>query len=349
MVSTKPVRSRGAWKPDAHRRPCRLWALLPPSSRSDDSRRRALHPHPRTRLDHALSSATLRPRPPPLPRRARRPDDSRRRATPLAQNGSLMLSTSSLQTKASFQLRNVILDKVCGDQQHMCPCCGSCVSNWALFKGRAALCPVCGTLERHRTVCFDFITYTPSQLLKPDAVVAYFGPHVRHTKTLRSALPPIHVLEFDFFYPGYSYSRTTIQADLQSIPLRNNTLDGVIVLHVLEHVPMLIQAVRELSRVVRRGGFVQQETPCYDEKHGLNRWNNLTFNGVEEDCAATRKSGTPGSICVQKDHLHGFSCTYLLSVFENHSFRCRRNRFNMSNVRRFGLRHAAMGFRCNRK
>lgn len=263
------------------------------------------------------------------------------------------MNSSLLQTVKSFRMQNVVLDRDCG-KQHTCPCCGSCISTWANFGVRAAKCPVCKTLERHRTVCFDFITDTPKQLLAPGAAVAYFGPHENHAKALMRALPPMHLLEFDFFYPGYHYSRTTVKADLQAIPLQANTLDGVIVLHVLEHVPVLVRAVRELSRVVIAGGFVQQETPCYDDKDGVRGVNKLTWNGVVEDCAASRRNGTRrnggvGAICRQKDHLHGFSCAYLRSVFEDHDFSCRRNQPSTSDVRRFGLKQARMGFRCYRK
>ena len=256
----------------------------------------------------------------------------------------------SLQTVKSFQLQNVALDKGCGNQKYMCPCCGSCISNWLPHRGRLAVCPKCGAYERHRAVCFDFITDAPRPLLEPNPIVAYFGPHINHTKILRGALPQMHVLEFDFFTRGYHYSRTTIKADLQDIPLQAKALDGVIVLHVLEHVPKLLQAVRELSRVVRTGGFVEPTTPCYgkNEIHFLSsQLSMLECDGDEENCTATRQSGKPGHLCVQKDHLHGFSCTYLRRVFEDHNFSCRVKHHDFSVAERFGIKgNVENRFRC---
>jgi ubiquinone/menaquinone biosynthesis C-methylase UbiE len=68
--------------------------------------------------------------------------------------------------------------------------------------------------------------------------------------------------ELDYFAPGYRYSRTTILADVQQIPLQSSSLDGVIILHVLEHISKVAKAARELLRVLQPGGFIEHETPC---------------------------------------------------------------------------------------
>ena len=104
--------------------------------------------------------------------------------------------------------------------------------------------------------------------------------------------------------PG-RYSRTTVQADLQRIPLQDNSLDGAIVLHVLEHVPDWKQALRELHRVLRPGGFLEKDTPCYEENES---------GGQIENCTATRAanqfdgSKPVGYLCQQPDHLWGLDC-----------------------------------------
>ena len=78
----------------------------------------------------------------------------------------------------------------------------------------------------------------------------------------------MHLQEFDYFASGYRYARTTVFADVQKIPLQNSSLDGIIILHVLEHVPSLDTALRELKRVLLPGGFLQHDTPCCAEDSG---------------------------------------------------------------------------------
>lgn len=89
--------------------------------------------------------------------------------------------------------------------------------------------------------------------------VAYFGPHHTHERMLR--LAGVEVRGLDFFAPGYKYDETTTQkADLsgescgggwgsadfepeECVPLADQSVDGVIILHVLEHVLPLDPAV----------------------------------------------------------------------------------------------------------
>lgn len=254
-----------------------------------------------------------------------------------------MLLNASLLTGKSLLNQGIVpFDKDCGVKEYLCPCCGSCVSMWLPFNGRPAKCPVCHTLERHRFVCFDFMANAPKQLIQPEgANVAYFGPHQLHTAALRRAFPSMHLLEFDFFAPGYRYSLKTVRADIQDIPLQAQALDGVIVLHVLEHVPELVRAVSEFSRVVKAGGFVQHETPCYGHQQDMSTLE-------VQDCRASRKNGNPGQLCRQKDHLHGFPCSYLYNVFK-HNFTCHHRQLNLSYARRFGFGDAPGSFRCHRK
>jgi SAM-dependent methyltransferase len=47
-----------------------------------------------------------------------------------------------------------------------------------------------------------------------------------------------------------------IAADVQQLPLPTGSIDAVLALHMLYHVPDMAQGVRELRRVVRRGGTV---------------------------------------------------------------------------------------------
>ena len=135
--------------------------------------------------------------------------------------------------------------------------------------------------------------------------VAYFWPHVEHSLILEKAFPSLRLLRFDFFAPGYQYPRSTVHADVQHIPLQDGAMDGVIILHVLEHVEDLKRAIRELHRVLRSGGFVEHDTPCF-----LSAKNEPTYSPSAEvvDCSTTKRKDL---ICSQTDHLFAYKCSFL--------------------------------------
>ena len=171
---------------------------------------------------------------------------------------------------AGFSLENVSLSASCGSAKpFMCPCCGRCIAAWAVSGRNQPQCPYCRSVDRQRSVCYVFLTDPPQRLRSEGAFVAYFGPDVNHSKALQHATPRMHLQEFDYFASGYRYARTTVFADVQKIPLQNSSLDGIIILHVLEHVPSLDTALRELKRVLLPGGFLQHDMPCCAEDSGV--------------------------------------------------------------------------------
>ena len=87
--------------------------------------------------------------------------------------------------------------------------------------------------------------------------MAYFGPQKRHAEEIEAC--GAQLLRFDFFHKGIesitgTYHRSTVRADVQDIPLQDGALDGVVILHVLEHVQSHQVAAAELGRVIRPGG-----------------------------------------------------------------------------------------------
>jgi len=149
--------------------------------------------------------------------------------------------------------------------------------------------------------------------------LAYFGPEMNHVAQIRARYPKLHLFQFDFFAPGYYYDKLTIKADIQSIPLQSQSLDHVIVLHVLEHVPSLQKALTELARVVVPGGTIYHETPC--DKRTKHNVPNNTY------CPPTKR--TEGA-CTQKDHLWSYSCRYLKQQLRGHGFECKPSPFEAS-------------------
>jgi SAM-dependent methyltransferase len=65
-------------------------------------------------------------------------------------------------------------------------------------------------------------------------------------------------------YPG-----PDICADLQALPMADDTIDAILCTEVLEHTPDPFQAVREIHRVLRPGGLVLASAPMMWPDHGI--------------------------------------------------------------------------------
>lgn len=73
----------------------------------------------------------------------------------------------------------------------------------------------------------------------------------------------IEIISFDI----YSSEYTNFIADAHSIPLKNNSIDGIIIQSVLEHVLDPQQVVSEITRVLKEGGIVFSDTPFLQQVH----------------------------------------------------------------------------------
>lgn len=184
-----------------------------------------------------------------------------------------------------------------------CPCCGWAGSfeSRLRFRGSDRNCPNCGSFERHRRAC-AYLGYgkkrashmfekrecegsaDPScgtQLLaRTDAMEAAgvpfrllsFGPFKQMETVLNNA-PNVDHVGLDFFAQGYGepgdghYSQFTLHADVTAIQLPTHFADGILIMHVLEHVPEYHKALKELQRVLKPdSGWLMVEVPCFPEK-----------------------------------------------------------------------------------
>jgi SAM-dependent methyltransferase len=130
-----------------------------------------------------------------------------------------------------------------------CPCCGWTGTVFEPFGRRPrpnALCPGCGSLERHRLLLLYLqrettLLSTPSRLL-----------HVAPEAPLRGvlgALPHIEYITTDLERQDVS-----VRMDVMDMLFRDEVFDVVICSHVLEHVSDDRAALRELRRVLRPSG-----------------------------------------------------------------------------------------------
>lgn len=86
-------------------------------------------------------------------------------------------------------------------------------------------------------------------LIPPDGLVAEIGSGSRRLRA--------DIINIDI----YPWSEVDVIADAQDLPFLDGTLDGVICSEVLEHLPKPNQTVKEISRILKRGGYAYISMP----------------------------------------------------------------------------------------
>lgn len=119
-----------------------------------------------------------------------------------------------------------------------------------------ALCPNCLSLERHRLI-WVYLT-EKTDFFKSKLKVLHIAPEACFINRFEK----IH---------GNGYITADIESplakvkmDIHQIPFPENTFDAVLCNHVLEHVRDDIQAMKEIHRVLKPGGFSIQQVPFFN-------------------------------------------------------------------------------------
>jgi SAM-dependent methyltransferase len=153
-----------------------------------------------------------------------------------------------------------------------CAACGSTVGRQ--FRpgpdGRPdAVCPRCGSLERHRFLSLLLGVLAP-ELRDLDTVVE-IAPS-RQSTALLDRVGARRRVTLD---AGYDHRAVDALASVTALPLRDGSVDLLVCYHVLEHVPDDGAAMREIARVLSPRGIALLEVPI---KGGV---------ATEEDPSAT--------------------------------------------------------------
>lgn len=134
-----------------------------------------------------------------------------------------------------------------------CPICGARRRRFMPYgyvtSREDALCPRCLALERHRIIWLWISRSTT--LLEEHPRMLHIAPEVslmRHFKKLYRDTEAYITADLESPLADMHF-------DVQHIPLADNSIDTVICNHLLEHVEDDRQAMRELYRVLRRGGW----------------------------------------------------------------------------------------------
>ena len=118
-----------------------------------------------------------------------------------------------------------------------------------------ALCPNCLSLERHRLMWLYLKERTP-----------FFNSslHVLHIAPEACFIRRFEKMHGDRYITADIESPLAkVKMDIHQIPFEDNTFDVILCNHVLEHVADDIQAMSEIRRVLKIGGFSIMQVPFY--------------------------------------------------------------------------------------
>lgn len=156
-----------------------------------------------------------------------------------------------------------------------CPLCG-CRRRKFLPYGYVtqrenALCPNCLALERHRTLWLWLLRESD---IGRGAMALPRLLHVAPEVALMRKFHKIYAAQpADYVTADLESPLADLHFDIQHIPLEDESFDAVICNHIMEHVEDDYQAMREILRILRKGGWgvilspvdMQRETTFEDD------------------------------------------------------------------------------------
>ena len=152
--------------------------------------------------------------------------------------------------KHELTLRRLYAIPYRGDQ-YDCNTCSSQLRSFIELDRGDLLCPVCGSLPRHRRL-WQYLNQ--AQLLK--GRMLHFSP----SRALWRLLTKQNQL--DYHTTDYEASPLVqYQYDITAMPVEDNHYDSILCYHVLEHIVEDARAMSELYRVLQPGGHLLVQTP----------------------------------------------------------------------------------------
>lgn len=165
-----------------------------------------------------------------------------------------------------------------------CPLCrGSFDAFLPAGRREGAVCPGCGSRERHRA-SWLFLEERPDLLAGAESLL-HFAPEP-YLRDRLAATPGLRYITADLV-PG----RADLPLDVTDLKLPDATFGAVLCSHVLEHVPDDRRAMRELHRILRPGGWAIVMVPL-----------DLRLESTYEDPSITEPEGRLEAF-LQFDHV----------------------------------------------
>ncbi|PSB01605.1 SAM-dependent methyltransferase [Merismopedia glauca CCAP 1448/3] len=138
---------------------------------------------------------------------------------------------------------------------YFCPCCESQVHEWLDWSSsyRKVECPYCKLHPRQRLFWLHLNQHP--ELLQGRLKILHFAPEFVFRERF-SIMPNLEYITADLNDPAVD-----IRIDITNIPYPDNTFNVILCSHVLEHVPDDRQAMSELWRVLKPGGWAFLQVP----------------------------------------------------------------------------------------
>ncbi len=118
-----------------------------------------------------------------------------------------------------------------------------------------ALCPSCLSLERHRLIWLFMQKATDFFISKKQVL------HIAPEPCFMSRMEKLHGNKY--ITADIESPLAKVKMDIHQIPFEANTFDVALCNHVLEHVEDDLQAMRELYRVLKPGGWAIMQVPFF--------------------------------------------------------------------------------------
>ena len=164
-----------------------------------------------------------------------------------------------------------------------------------------------------------------------------------------------HVLNFDIV----SNPNVDIIGDIHKMPMHDNSVDGIIVTGVIEHIENPVLAVSELHRVLKKGGVIYASIPFMQGYHpDPTDYQRYTVQGIQKlfqnfqiiEISNTRGSGSTVSwllseffsifLCFNNDkayHVLKFTFKWLFFPLKYFDYVLKNNKFDLNITSGFTL------------
>lgn len=149
-------------------------------------------------------------------------------------------------------------------RSYYCNVCDSHLRSW-IHVGPSAhqnfVCPVCYSYGRHRLMALVIEREILGCSSDANRTLLHFAPEIGLQSWIRRQAPFLKYFTADLFSPDVD-----LNLDLQRIELPDNSVDFIVLSHVLEHVVDDSLALKELYRIVAPGGMLFIQVPLSGEQ-----------------------------------------------------------------------------------
>lgn len=145
-----------------------------------------------------------------------------------------------------------------------CPICKSSLSRFLPFGVSNirddVLCPVCGSLERHRLIAMFFKNQRDRLFNKKSRRFLHIAPEASIRKIVK------RIGKVDYLSLDLNSKSVSIRGDLTSLCFPDKSIDMFYCSHVLEHIPADTMAMKEIRRILKDDGWAILQVPLDENR-----------------------------------------------------------------------------------